>query len=167
LPFAAADPMEWVHCHIARQPAPPGEHVPDLPLAVSNIVMKLLAKAAEDRYQTAAGVERDLRHCLAEWEARGWLDDLYFVPHAGQCSVEMILVGIDDPCRTTGRTRQHWEQWDDSGPAGLVAGANAGSVIPVEILVKQNQIMPTGIPLEFFSAAMERAPFVLLAAKDR
>src|SRR5499427_7718120 len=75
LPFTAADPMEWVHCHIARQPAPPGERAPGLPLAVSNIVMKLLAKAAEDRYQSAAGVERDLRHCLTEWEERGRLDD--------------------------------------------------------------------------------------------
>src|SRR6516165_7813696 len=75
LPFTAVDPMEWVHCHIARQPAPPGDRVPGLPSALSDIVMKLLAKAAEDRYQTAAGIERDLRHCLAEWEARGCLDD--------------------------------------------------------------------------------------------
>src|SRR5215469_15852023 len=75
LPFAAADPMEWVHCHIARQPPPPRERAPSLPLAVSHIVMKLLAKAAEDRYQSAAGVERDLRHCLTEWEERGRLDD--------------------------------------------------------------------------------------------
>jgi hypothetical protein len=87
LAFAAADPMVRVHCHIARQPAPPGEHVSDLPPDVFNIVMKLLAKSAEDRYQTAAGVERDLRHCLAEWEARGWLDDLCFVPRAGQSSI--------------------------------------------------------------------------------
>ena len=48
-----------------------------------------------------------------------------------------------------------------------MAGANAGSVVAVEILVKQNQIMPMGIPLEFFSAAIERASSVLLAAKDR
>jgi serine/threonine protein kinase len=75
LPFTAADPIEWVHCHIARQPAAPDEHVLGLPLAVCDIVVKLLAKAAEDRYQTATGVERDLRHCLAEWEAHGCLDD--------------------------------------------------------------------------------------------
>ncbi|MBV8910233.1 MAG: serine/threonine-protein kinase PknK, partial [Gammaproteobacteria bacterium] len=75
LPFNAAEPMEWVHCHIARQPAPPAERAPGLPSPVSDIVMKLLAKAAEDRYQTAAGVERDLRHCLAEWEARGRIAD--------------------------------------------------------------------------------------------
>jgi serine/threonine protein kinase len=68
LPFTASDPMEWVHCHIARQPAPPDERVADIPGPLSAIVMKLLAKMAEDRYQTAAGVEHDLRRCLAEWE---------------------------------------------------------------------------------------------------
>src|SRR5208282_5238718 len=51
LPFAASDPMEWVHCHIARQPAPPDERIETVPAPVSRIVMKLLAKAAEDRYQ--------------------------------------------------------------------------------------------------------------------
>ena len=64
LPFAASDPMEWVHCHIARQPAPPGERVAGVPGPLSAIVMKLLAKNAEDRYQTAAGLAVDLRKCL-------------------------------------------------------------------------------------------------------
>jgi PAS domain S-box-containing protein len=71
LPFTAADPMEWVHCHIARQPSPPNEQVAGLPEPLSGIVMKLLAKTAEERYQTAAGVEADLRRCLVEWEATG------------------------------------------------------------------------------------------------
>ena len=57
LPFTASDPMEWVHCHIARQPVPPGERLKDVPAPVSAIIMKLLAKTAEERYQTAAGVE--------------------------------------------------------------------------------------------------------------
>jgi len=70
LPFSASDPMEWVHCHIARQPIPPIERLKDVPGAVSAIIMKLLAKTAEDRYQTAAGLERDLRRCLAEWETQ-------------------------------------------------------------------------------------------------
>jgi PAS domain S-box-containing protein len=69
LPFAASDPMEWVHCHIARQPVRPNERVPRIPRPVSAIVMKLLAKNAEDRYQTAAGLTVDLRKCLAEWES--------------------------------------------------------------------------------------------------
>ena len=71
LPFAAADPMEWVHCHIARQPIPPGERVKHVPAPVSAIIMKLLAKTAEERYQTAAGLERDLRRCLGAVRGRG------------------------------------------------------------------------------------------------
>jgi PAS domain S-box-containing protein len=71
LPFTAADPMEWVHCHIARQPVPPTEQVAGVPGPLSAIVVKLLAKTAEERYQTAAGVAADLRRSLAEWEATG------------------------------------------------------------------------------------------------
>ena len=75
LPFTASDPMEWVHCHIARTPAHPGVRVKNVPAPVSWIIMKLLAKTAEERYQTAAGVERDLRRCLADWESHGRIDD--------------------------------------------------------------------------------------------
>jgi hypothetical protein len=75
LPFTASDPMEWVHRHIAGKPVPPSERLENVPIPLSAIIMKLLAKTAEERYQTAGGVERDLRHCLAEWEARGCIDD--------------------------------------------------------------------------------------------
>jgi PAS domain S-box-containing protein len=74
LPFSAADPLEWVHCHIARKPTPPSERLTTVPAPVSALILKLLAKSAEERYQTAAGLERDLRRCLAEWEAQHWID---------------------------------------------------------------------------------------------
>jgi hypothetical protein len=70
-PCQVREPMEWIHCHIARQPTPPSERSPTVPAVVSALVMKLLAKNAEDRYQTAAGVEMDLRRCLSEWESAG------------------------------------------------------------------------------------------------
>jgi serine/threonine protein kinase len=63
--------MEWVHCHIARQPALPSDRVKSVPTSVSAITMKLLSKTVEERYQTAAGVESDLRRCLSEWETEG------------------------------------------------------------------------------------------------
>jgi len=69
LPFTASDPMEWVHCHIARHPVAPHERMKDLPSSLSAIIMKLIAKTPEERYQTASGVESDLRRCLGEWEA--------------------------------------------------------------------------------------------------
>jgi PAS domain S-box-containing protein len=75
LPFTASDPMEWVHCHIARQAIPPHELSQNVPVPVSAIIMKLLAKTPEERYQTAAGLESDLRRCLAAWETRRDIDD--------------------------------------------------------------------------------------------
>jgi serine/threonine protein kinase len=76
LPFAAADAMEWVHCHIARQPTPPDSSA-KLPETLSAIIMRLLAKTVEERYQTAVGLEADLRQCLTEWEAHGHIDALW------------------------------------------------------------------------------------------
>jgi PAS domain S-box-containing protein len=81
LPFTTSDPMEWVHLHVAKMPAPPSERLQDVPTHVSAIVMKLLAKTAEERYQTAAGVESDLRHSLAEWETRGRIDEFPLGEH--------------------------------------------------------------------------------------
>jgi PAS domain S-box-containing protein len=99
LPFTAADPMEWVHCHIARKPVPPSERIAGVPGPLSAIVMKLLAKTAEERYQTAAGVETDLRHCLVEWDATG--------------RIRPFRLGVDDisdrlliPERLYGRERE-------------------------------------------------------------
>lgn len=71
LPFTALDPIELVHCHVARRPATPHERSAHIPQAVSAVVMKLLAKVAEERYQTAAGVAADLRTCLREWREHG------------------------------------------------------------------------------------------------
>src|ERR1700674_2224608 len=99
LPFIAGDPMEWVHCHIARQPVPPNERVAGVPELLSAIVMKLLAKTGEDRYQTAAGVEADLRRCLAEWESHGRIDP--FLPGAYDVSDRLLI-----PEKLYGRERE-------------------------------------------------------------
>src|SRR6266852_3354091 len=80
LPFAAADPLEWIHCHIARQPTPPGERAA-VPEQLSTLTMKLLAKNAEERYQTASGLEADLRRCLGEWESHGRIDPFPLCAH--------------------------------------------------------------------------------------
>ncbi len=71
LPFTATDPIEWIHCHVARQPIPPLERRPGIPEQVSKIVMKLLAKAAEDRYRNALELKLDFQRCLADWEELG------------------------------------------------------------------------------------------------
>jgi PAS domain S-box-containing protein len=99
LPFTASDPMEWVHCHIARVPPPPTERSRGVPATVSAIILKLLAKTPEERYQTAAGVERDLRRCLAEWEALRRVGD--FAPGEHDTPDRLLI-----PERLYGRARE-------------------------------------------------------------
>jgi len=108
LPFSATGPMEWVHCHLARRAATPAERHKEIPGTVSAIVMKLLAKRAEDRYQTAAGLESDLRRCQTEWEALNRIDefplgerdtpDRLLIPeklYGRQREVETLLASFD------------------------------------------------------------------------
>jgi predicted ATPase/transcriptional regulator with GAF, ATPase, and Fis domain len=107
LPFTASDPLEWVHCHIARQPVPPSDRLHNVPASVSEIIVKLLAKTAEKRYQTAAGVACDLQRCLAEWEAQRHIDkfelgqrdapDRLMIPeklYGRECEVETLLAAF-------------------------------------------------------------------------
>jgi PAS domain S-box-containing protein len=107
LPFDAADPLEWVHCHIARQPTLPGDRVA-VPEALSAITMKLLAKNAEARYQTAAGLEADLRRCLAQWQSEGRIEafplgahdasDRLLIPeklYGRQGEIDLLLAAFD------------------------------------------------------------------------
>src|SRR5262249_32806402 len=94
-----AEPMEWVHCHIARQPVPIGERRFDVPAPVAAIVLKLLAKTAEERYQTAAGLESDLQRCLAAWEAQRRIDDFPLGEHD---TLDRLLI----PEKLYGRARE-------------------------------------------------------------
>lgn len=67
LPFPGSDPAEVIHGHLTRVPTPPYLRAPSVPRGLSDIVMKLLAKLPEDRYQTADGLRRDLEVCAAQW----------------------------------------------------------------------------------------------------
>src|SRR5499427_5914559 len=98
LPFTASDPMEWVHCHIARMPPPPSERL-NAPAPVSGIIMKLLAKTPEERYQTASGLESDLRRCLAAWETQHRVDEF---PLGKKDTPDRLLI----PEKLYGRTRE-------------------------------------------------------------
>jgi predicted ATPase len=97
LPFSASDPIGWVHCHIAKQPLPPAERAKEIPGTVSAIVLKLLAKTAEERYQTAAGLEADLRHCLAQWESLKRIEKFTLGAHdaSGRLLIPEKLYGRD------------------------------------------------------------------------
>ncbi len=69
------DPMTWVHCHIARQPKALTNINAAIAPALSAIILKLLAKNAEDRYQSALGIKHDLDFCWAEWQKSGVIND--------------------------------------------------------------------------------------------
>jgi predicted ATPase/signal transduction histidine kinase len=74
VPFLAADAMELVHCHLAVRPTPPRYVQPAVPEVLSEVVVKLLAKAPEDRYQSAYGLVRDLETCRRLWSDAGRID---------------------------------------------------------------------------------------------
>ena len=71
LPFQTDDPIELVHCHLAKQPIPVHQLNKSVPLVLSEIVSKLMGKNAEDRYQSAIGLKYDLETCLYQWQKSG------------------------------------------------------------------------------------------------
>lgn len=71
LPFTTNDPIELVHCHIAQHPKIPNELIASIPLTLSNIIIKLLAKNPEERYQSAWGIKADLETCLQQLKTTG------------------------------------------------------------------------------------------------
>ncbi len=75
LPFRTDDPLQLLHAHIAKQPPAPHEVKTDIPPVVASIVMKLLAKAPEDRYQSAEGIQVDLQECQRQWSAAEKIED--------------------------------------------------------------------------------------------
>lgn len=111
LPFTTNDPIELVHCHIAKQPTPPHQvksqvlratsnqlplnHSSAIPEAVSNVVMKLLAKNAEDRYQSAVGLKFDVETCLQQLQTTGTVSPfpLGMRDHGSQLLIPQKLYG--------------------------------------------------------------------------
>ncbi|MFH0824215.1 MAG: AAA family ATPase [Pseudomonadota bacterium] len=71
LPFYSEDPLEMVHRHMAARPNPPHMRDPEIPETVSEIVIKLMAKNAEDRYESALGLKNDLDECLEQLKSGG------------------------------------------------------------------------------------------------
>ena len=108
VPFQSTDPMELVHCHIAVPPPALTELNPEIPKAISDVVMKLLSKTAEDRYQSVYGLIVDLETCLSQFASSGKIED--FVPGKSDVSskfqipqklygrgqeIEMLLAAFD------------------------------------------------------------------------
>ncbi|OKH44339.1 hypothetical protein NIES2101_28440 [Calothrix sp. HK-06] len=108
LPFAVDDPLELMHCHIAKAPVPVNQVNPDVPTMVAKIVAKLMAKNAEDRYQSALGLKYDLQQCLTQWKETGKitafelgqrdLSDRFLIPeklYGREAEVQALLKAFD------------------------------------------------------------------------
>jgi predicted ATPase/serine phosphatase RsbU (regulator of sigma subunit) len=94
-PFDATDPLELIHCHIARMPAAPSEVNPAIPPVLSRIVLKLLAKVPEERYQSALGLAHDLRRALNELNEAGAPSEFTLAEHdaSGELDIPQRLYG--------------------------------------------------------------------------
>ncbi|MBF0158644.1 MAG: AAA family ATPase [Magnetococcales bacterium] len=98
-PFPTTDPVELVACHLAKVPRPIHLGRPEIPEMFSCIVAKLMAKEPMERYQSAIGLEKDLRHCLEAWNQHGEIPA--FTP-ARHDRVEILRF----PCRLYGREQE-------------------------------------------------------------
>jgi Nif-specific regulatory protein len=125
-PFRSDDPLEMVHQHIAQYPSPPHTIVREVPEMVSGIVMKLLAKTAEQRYQSALGSRQDIEICAREWSDRGSItpfplgqhdiSDRFLIPqklYGRERELETLLGAFDRTCE---------------GPAALMAVAGYSGI---------------------------------------
>ncbi|WP_292448484.1 AAA family ATPase [Methylibium sp.] len=74
LPFKATDALEWIHSHVARRPPSPLEFAPTLPPVLADIILKLLVKAPDERYQSAAALVRDLERCQQTLDGQGRIE---------------------------------------------------------------------------------------------
>ncbi|MDZ8105709.1 MAG: AAA family ATPase [Nostoc sp. DedQUE12a] len=108
LPFVLDDPIELVHCHIAKSAVPVAEVNPKVPIVLSDIVSKLMAKNAEDRYQSALGLKHDLERCQQASEKIGSIPafkigqqdvcDRFIIPeklYGREEEVETLLAAFD------------------------------------------------------------------------
>jgi predicted ATPase/signal transduction histidine kinase len=127
LPFEAGDALGWVYCHVARKPPPPDQLRTALPAALSAIVLKLLAKIPDERYQSAGGLHHDLELCLRQWQATGQIapfrlgerdaSDRFLVPQ--------LVYGRDAECAAL---RAAFERVADSGSCELVLVSGGSGV---------------------------------------
>ncbi|NEO89831.1 MAG: AAA family ATPase [Moorea sp. SIO3G5] len=132
LPFTSTDPMELVHCHIAKQPPSVHSINPDIPIIVSDMISKLMAKNAEDRYQSALGLKYDLETCLSQWQETGRVEpfdlgtqdicDRFVIPEKlyGRAREVETLLGAFD--RVAGKTIAQEDSSRGRSEMMLVAG---------------------------------------------
>jgi len=112
LPFTSEDPLELIHCHMAQVPTPVDQVNLAVPAMVAALVAKLMAKNAENRYQSALGLKYDLDQCLTQWQDQGEiteftlglrdLSDRFLIPqklYGRETEVQVLLDAFDRVCQ--------------------------------------------------------------------
>lgn len=128
LPFSAKDAVEWVYCHVARIPPPLTQHRGDIPEPLADLVHRLIAKNPDDRYQSAAGLQRDLAEMLRQWQQLGDIPDL---PLHGQYDLTPAQYAADTTTPWQGSAATAWRS---SGAAPSNGPTSAPSVLGVTSL---------------------------------
>ncbi len=125
LPFRVREALDWIHCHIARAPILPRSLKPAIPPAVEQVVLKLLAKAPEERYHNAAGLAWDLLDCARRIENAGTWQDFRLGTHD---MAPMLAI----PAQLYGRASERqtvfdaWQQAADGRAGLLLLAGHAG-----------------------------------------
>ena len=167
LPFEASDPLELVHSHIARAVRPPHELSPSVPHQVSAIVVKLMAKAAEDRYQSASGLKADLEECARELRSAGEVGafPLGRSDASGELSIPQKLYGRDAEIETL---LGAYERARRGGAALLLIGGQSGIGKSAVVNEIQKQVIRGGAFVAGkFDQLNRSTPFAAVAAACR
>jgi predicted ATPase/GAF domain-containing protein/ABC-type transporter Mla MlaB component len=124
-PFTSDDPTELVHAHIARDPVRPSERAPEVPAPLSDIVMTLLAKMPEDRYQSDAGLRADLAECARQWESSGTVEPFPLRRHDRATDLRQAqrLYGRE---RDVARLMEAFERARERGPELVLISGYSG-----------------------------------------
>ena len=166
LPFPAQDAMELVHCHLARLPTPPHARRPGVPMAVSDVVMRLLEKAPEARYQSTYGIKADLAACLAALRETG--------------TVGAIDLGARDvperfqiPQKLYGREREveallsAFERVALGAPSGQGAGEGARGAAELLLVTGTSGIGKSALVRELFEPITRRRGYFISGKYDQ
>jgi len=102
LPFTSTDPLALIHGHLAEIPPSPHDLCPTIPLGVSHLILKLLAKRPEERYQTAQGLKHDLDYCAQQYQQQGTVASFILGQRdrASSLILSQKLYGRDQPVQT-------------------------------------------------------------------
>ncbi len=165
-PFALSDPLELVHAHIARQPVPPHEASAHVPASLSRVIMRMLEKNPEDRYQSARGARADLAVCLSSLQQSGEIPrfELGRADVPSGLNVPEKLYGREAPIATLVAT---WERADAGrvelalirGPGGVgkssVARAVRSAAALPSVLYVEGKCAQGAVPYLAFGRALD------------